>query len=81
MQMQSVATDYFINEQLLAFVIYPGAVGKAKEYINLIYSLVKLPAWKVEDGRFKPHSGLQVSKKQNVSSRALIKIQYCGEPP
>ena len=29
---------------------------------------LKLPAWKVGDPRFELHSGLQVSKKQNVSS-------------
>ena len=28
----------------------------------------KLPVWKVENRGFKPHYGLQVSKKQNVSS-------------
>ena len=27
-----------------------------------------LPAWKVEDRGLEPHSGLQVSNKQNVSS-------------
>ena len=29
---------------------------------------LKLPAWKVGDRGFEPHSGLQVLKKQNVSS-------------
>ena len=29
---------------------------------------LKLPVWKVGDRGFEPHSGLQVSKKQNVSS-------------
>ena len=29
---------------------------------------LKLPAWKVGDRDFEPHSGLQVSRKQNVSS-------------
>ena len=29
---------------------------------------LKLPAWKVGDCGFEPHSGLQVSKKQNISS-------------
>ena len=29
---------------------------------------LKLPAWKVGDHGFEPHSGIQVSKKQNVSS-------------
>ena len=38
---------------------------------------LKLPAWKVGDRGFEPNSGLQVSKKQNDSSRSLMKIQYC----
>ena len=29
---------------------------------------LKLPAWKVGDRGFAPHSGLQLLKKQNVSS-------------
>ena len=29
---------------------------------------LKLPAWKVDDRGLEPHSGLQVLKKQNVSS-------------
>ena len=29
---------------------------------------LKLPAWKVGDCGFEPHSGLQVAMKQNVSS-------------
>ena len=29
---------------------------------------LKLSAWKVGDRGFEPHSGLRVSKKQNVSS-------------
>ena len=29
---------------------------------------LKLPAWKVGIRGFEPHSGLQVSKKQNISS-------------
>ena len=29
---------------------------------------VKLAAWKVGDRTFKPRSGIQVSKKQNISS-------------
>ena len=29
---------------------------------------LKLPAWKVGDRGFEPHSGLRVSKKQNISS-------------
>ena len=41
---------------------------------------LKLPAWKVGDRGLEPHSGLQVSKKQYVSSRSLVMIQYFGEP-
>ena len=29
---------------------------------------LKLPSWKIGDREFKPHSGLQVSNKVNVSS-------------
>ena len=29
---------------------------------------LKLPAWKVRDRGFEPHSGIQVSKKRNVST-------------
>ena len=42
---------------------------------------LKLSAWKVGDRGFERRSGIQVSKKQNVSSpltRSLM-IQYCGE--
>ena len=41
---------------------------------------LKLPAWKVGDRGFEHHSVLQVSKKQTVFPRSLVKIQYCGEP-
>ena len=34
---------------------------------------LKLPAWKIGDRRFEPNSGLQVSKKQNVSSSRTCK--------
>ena len=40
---------------------------------------LKLPAWEVRDRGFEPHSGLQVSKTQNVSSPLTRK--YCEEPP
>ena len=29
---------------------------------------LKLPAWEIGDREFEPRSGIQVSKKQNVSS-------------
>ena len=35
---------------------------------------LKLPAWEVGDHRFEPRSGIQVSKKQNVSFRLSRKI-------
>ena len=34
---------------------------------------LKLPPWKVGDRGFEPHSGLQVSKNQNVYSRLTLK--------
>ena len=42
---------------------------------------LKLPVWKVGDHGFEPRSVIQVSKKQNISSRSLLKIHYCGELP
>ena len=43
---------------------------------------LKRPAWKIRDRRFKPNSGPPSFKeKKKVLSRALVKIQYCGEPP
>ena len=41
--------------------------------------MVNLPAWKVGDRGFDPQFGLQVLKKQNISSPR--KIKYCGKPP
>ena len=40
---------------------------------------LQLSAWKVEDRGFEHHAGLQVSKKQNVSSPLTRK--YCEELP
>ena len=37
----------------------------------------KLPAWKVGDRGFEPHAGLQVSKKQSVSSPLTRKDSVC----
>ena len=42
---------------------------------------LRLPAGKVRGRGCEPHSGMQVSKNENVSSSSLVKIQYCGEPP
>ena len=41
---------------------------------------LKLPAWKVGDRGFEPHSHIKVSKERNVSCRLVVKIKYCGEP-
>ena len=39
---------------------------------------LKLPAWKIRDRVFEPHSGPQVSKM--FLSRSFVKIKYCREP-
>ena len=39
-----------------------------------------LHAWKVGDRGFKPHSGLKVSKKLNVSSPLIRKFHIVGSP-
>ena len=44
---------------------------------GLVQSL-RLPAWKVGDRWFVPHSGIQVLKKQMFLLRSLVNIQYCG---
>ena len=41
---------------------------------------LKLPAWKVGDRGFDPHSVLQVSKKQNVSSPLILKDSIFWDP-
>ena len=43
-------------------------VYKAVIRVGALVQWLKLPAWKVGDRGFEPHFGLQVSKKQNVSS-------------
>ena len=48
---------------MLALVFYV-RLDRAEALVQWL----KLPAWKVRDRGFEPHSGLQVSKKQNVSS-------------
>ena len=50
---------YYIFLVVLSFL-----TGMAETLVQWL----KLPAWKVGDRAFEPHSGLQVSKKQNVSS-------------
>ena len=40
----------------------------AHQSLRAMVQWLNLPAWKVGDHGFEPHSGLQVSKKQNVSS-------------
>ena len=44
----------------ICFVMHAARAG------GLVQCL-QLPAWKVGDRGFEPHSGLQVSKKQNLS--------------
>ena len=40
---------------------------------------LKLPAWKVRDRGFEPHSNLQISKKRNVSSLHTCKDSILQE--
>ena len=42
-----------------------GRAGTLVQWLNL-------PAWKVRDLGFEPHSGLQVSKKQNEKKRLRV---------
>ena len=44
------------------------------------HNMCIIPAWKVGDRGFEPHSGLQVSKKQNVSSPLTRKNSILWEP-
>ena len=41
---------------------------------------LELPAWKVEDREFEHHSGLHVSKKQDVSSPRIREDSILEEP-
>ena len=56
------------------------ASGSSCGATGAVVNKLKLTAWKVRDRGFEPHSGLHVSKKQNVSSSLTRKVQYCGEP-
>ena len=42
-------------------------------------AVVKAVYFESRRSRVEPHSGLQVSKKQNIFPRSLLKIQYCAE--
>ena len=44
------------------------AVFHKRQRAGALVQWLKLPTWKVRDRGFKPHSGLQVSKKQTGSS-------------
>ena len=56
------------NKQADNIIIYFKRIMKrASESVKQVQWL-KLPPWKVGDRGFKPSSGLQVKKKQNVSS-------------
>ena len=57
--------------------LYTRASGLSPARAGALVHWLKLPAWKVGDLGFEHHS----SRKQNVFSRALVKIQYFGEPP
>ena len=49
--------------------IFPTArLGFSRPRGGALMQWLKLTAWKVRDRGFEPHSVLQVSKKQNVSS-------------
>ena len=48
--------------------------------IRALVQWLKLPAGKVEDRGFELHSGLQVSKKQNVSTPPTRKDSTLWEP-
>ena len=57
-------------------------VDQCAHYISshILVKCLKLPAWKVADRGFEPHSGLQVSKKQTVSSPLTREdLKYCAE--
>ena len=40
----------------------------AKGRVGALVQWLMLPAWKIGDRGFKPHSDLKISKKHNVSS-------------
>ena len=42
---------------------------------------LKLPAWKVGDREFEPRSAFKLQRNKMFFPRALVEIQYCGEPP
>ena len=57
-------------------------VDQCAHYISshILVKWLKLPAWKVGDRGFEPLSGLQVSKKQTVSSPLTREdLKYCAE--
>ena len=43
-------------------------LNRTSNFPGALVQWLKLLAWKVGDRGFEPHSGLQVSKKQNISS-------------
>ena len=53
---------------------------KPTDWLMALVQWLKLHAWKIEDRRFVPRSGIQVSKKQKLLPRSFVAIQYCGEP-
>ena len=42
---------------------------------------LKLPAWKIWDRGFEPHSDIKFQRIKMFLPCLLVKIEYCGEPP
>ena len=59
-----------INAAAAAASLWHLSVAKLQQCIwaEALVLWLKVPAWKIGDRRLELHSGLQVSKKQNVSS-------------
>ena len=66
--------DKFWKESNLTFIYKKNRAGALVQWL-------KLPALKVGDLESEPHSGLQVSKKQNVSFPLTRKTSIPGEEP
>ena len=63
----------FIISMLLEIFSSTGAAFGQHFWAGALVQWLKLPAWKVGDHAFERHSGIQVSKKQNVSSPLIRK--------
>ena len=64
--------DLFCDHCCLHFTATPSTARNQPVYVHeragTLVQWVKMTVWKVEDRGFELHSGLQLSKKQNVSS-------------